>query len=87
MHPTRPKFHYNWANFIIFLDKVRMGQQNKVQNTLNRRSFLKFSGTALFAGLSATMAYLYLGNEINEPVVEKIDISISETLPGTVNTQ
>ena len=53
-----------------------MGQPNNYQNTLNRRSFLKFSGSALFAGLSATMAYLYLGNEVNEPVVENIDISI-----------
>ncbi|MFN2237564.1 MAG: metallophosphoesterase [Anaerolineales bacterium] len=53
-----------------------MAQQNNVQNTLNRRSFLKFSGAALFAGLSATMAYLYMGNEVNEPVIENIDIPI-----------
>ena len=53
-----------------------MGQQNNHQNTLNRRSFIKFSGAAVFAGLSATMAYLYLGNEVNNPVVENVDISI-----------
>ena len=53
-----------------------MEKNNNNQNRLNRRSFLKFSGAALFAGLSATMAYLYLGNELNDPVVENIDIPI-----------
>jgi predicted MPP superfamily phosphohydrolase len=47
--------------------------RNKV---LNRRSFLKVSGTALFAGLSTVMAYMYLGNELEDLVIEHIDIPI-----------
>jgi predicted MPP superfamily phosphohydrolase len=46
------------------------------QNVINRRSFLKFSGTALFTAISAVTTYLYIGNEINDPVVEYIDIPI-----------
>jgi predicted MPP superfamily phosphohydrolase len=60
-----------------------MGQQSNHQNNLNRRSFLKFSGAALFTGLSAAMAYMYLGNQINDPVVEKIDIFI-QGLPSAL---
>ena len=59
---------------------TRQSDQNKI---LNRRSFLKFSGTALFAGLSAAMAYMYLGNEIHDPVVEFIDIPI-RGLPSAI---
>jgi predicted MPP superfamily phosphohydrolase len=60
-----------------------MTQQSDHQKILNRRNFLKFSGAALFTGLSATMTYLYAGNELNDPVVEKIDISIRD-LPSAL---
>ena len=53
------------------------------QKALNRRSFLKISGTALLAGLGVAMAYMYLGNEVNDPVVEYIDISIPD-LPSAL---
>ncbi len=53
-----------------------MTDQNNQQNKINRRSFLKISGTALFTGLSAMMAYMYLGNEVDDPVIETIDIPI-----------
>ena len=60
-----------------------MTHQHNHQKTLNRRSFLKISGTALLAGLSAVMSYMYLGNEVNDPVVEYIDISIPD-LPSAL---
>ena len=43
---------------------------------INRRSFLKFSGAALFAGLGSLISYFYLNNEFENPVVEFIDIPI-----------
>jgi len=49
---------------------------NKPEKTLNRRSFLKISGTAFFAGMSALITYMYIGNEVDNPVVENIDIPI-----------
>lgn len=54
-----------------------MTTQNNTPKKINRRSFLKVSGAALFAGLSATMSYMYLGNEVENPVVEHIEIPIS----------
>jgi predicted MPP superfamily phosphohydrolase len=53
-----------------------MTDQSKHHKKLSRRSFLKVSGTALFAGLSAVMTYMYLGNEVDDPVIEYIDIPI-----------
>jgi predicted MPP superfamily phosphohydrolase len=53
-----------------------MADSNNNPVNINRRSFLKISGAALFAGLSAVMAYLYLGNEVYNPVIEHVEIPI-----------
>ncbi len=46
------------------------------QKQLNRRSFLKLSGTALFAALGAMMSYFFIKNEYEDPVIEYVKISI-----------
>jgi predicted MPP superfamily phosphohydrolase len=61
--------------------------ENKQDSTsgmkkLNRRSFLKVSGATLFAGLSFMSTYLYLGNELYSPVVEKVEIPIRKLPAG-----
>ncbi len=50
---------------------------------INRRSFLKFSGTALFTALGAMMSYFYIGNEYEDPVIEYVRIPIPH-LPSTL---
>ena len=37
---------------------------------------MKFSGTALFTALGATMSYFYIGNEYEDPMIERVDIPI-----------
>ena len=49
------------------------------QNTkkpIHRRSFLKFSGAALFTALGTMLSYYFIGNEYEKPVVEKVEVSV-----------
>ena len=54
---------------------------NRKKN-INRRSFLKVSGTALFTALAAMMSYFYIGNEYEDPVVERVEIPILNLPPS-----
>ena len=60
-----------------------MNEQSYQPKLLNRRSFLKISGTTLFAGLGALITYFYLSNELENLVVEFVDIPIPE-LPSAL---
>jgi len=53
-----------------------------LKKNINRRSFLKVSGTALFTGLAAMMSYFYVGNEYEDPVVERVKIPILNLPPS-----
>jgi len=54
---------------------------SKLNNRLNRRSFLKISSTGLIIGLGATISLLWLNNEYDHPVVERIQIPIPDLAP------
>jgi predicted MPP superfamily phosphohydrolase len=45
---------------------------------LNRRSFLKISSASLLVGLGATVSLLWLNNDYENPVVERVQIPIPD---------
>jgi len=45
-------------------------------HVINRRSFIKLTGATAFAALGVLTAYSLLGNEVNTPVIEHIQIPI-----------
>lgn len=49
---------------------------------ITRRSFLKLMSAATFAALGGTLAYAWLGNEANSPVVERVRIPIPNLPTG-----
>jgi len=51
---------------------------------ITRRSFLKFTGAVTFASLGTLTAYSLLGNEADSPVVEYVQIPISN-LPSALD--
>ena len=51
---------------------------------ITRRSFLKLTGAATFAALGALTAYSLLGNEADSPVIERVQIPISN-LPSALD--
>jgi predicted MPP superfamily phosphohydrolase len=53
-----------------------------VKKLLNRRSFLKVSGTALLAGLGTTLSLLWFNNEYEDPVIERVQIPIRGLAPS-----
>jgi predicted MPP superfamily phosphohydrolase len=46
------------------------------KSRINRRSFLKLSGTALFAALGTLVSYFFIKNEYENPVIEYVQIPI-----------
>jgi predicted MPP superfamily phosphohydrolase len=49
---------------------------------LNRRSFLKLSGAGLLAGLGVTVSLLWLNNEYEDPVINRVQVPISNLPPS-----
>jgi predicted MPP superfamily phosphohydrolase len=47
------------------------------QKKLNRRSFLKVSSAALLTGTAAAVSLMWLSNEYENPVIEKVQIPIA----------
>ena len=45
-------------------------------HVINRRSFIKLTGATVFAALGALTAYSLLGNELDAPVIEHVQIPI-----------
>ena len=48
------------------------------KSPFNRRSFLKFSAASLLAGLGTTLSLMWLNNEYQDPVVERVQIPIPQ---------
>ena len=46
------------------------------KNPISRRSFLKISGTAIFAALGTLMSYFFVKNEYENPVIEYVRVPI-----------
>ena len=49
---------------------------------INRRSFLKVSGATLLTGTGAAVSLMWLGNEYENPVVERVQIPIPNLPAG-----
>jgi len=58
-------------------------RDQKNSRAISRRAFLKLTGAATFAALSALTTYSLLGNEADAPVVERVKIPISN-LPAAL---
>ena len=52
------------------------------QRRISRRTFLKISGTTLLAGLGITLSIMWLTNEYEDPVIERVSIPIPGLPPS-----
>jgi uncharacterized protein len=57
----------------------------EIKNKINRRSFLKVGSAALLTGIAAAVSWMWLDNEYENPVVERVQIPI-RNLPSALES-
>ena len=57
-------------------------KDQRLHRVVSRRAFLKLIGAATFTALGGAMAYTWLGNEADSPVVERVRIPIPNLPPA-----